>query len=71
MNVQANERTRAPRPLGTVAPQIVARRAYEIWQCHGRPSGTAMQDWLQAEAQLQVAGVLRVGRREKHTSNTP
>jgi len=31
----------------------VAMRAYEIWQRRGCPQGTAMQDWLEAEAELR------------------
>ncbi|HVA48542.1 MAG TPA: DUF2934 domain-containing protein [Pirellulales bacterium] len=59
------EARQAGRSLGRMAPQIVARRAYHIWQSHGRPSGTATTDWLQAEAELQAAGLLRRGRCEK------
>jgi hypothetical protein len=30
----------------------IAQRAYERWLCHGCPSGTAVQDWLEAEAEV-------------------
>jgi hypothetical protein len=32
---------------------MVARRAYEIWQRHGCPEGTEFHDWLAAEAELR------------------
>jgi hypothetical protein len=31
----------------------IAQRAYEKWVKRGRPSGTDVQDWLEAEAELQ------------------
>jgi hypothetical protein len=45
--------------------QVVARRAYQIWQSHGCPAGTAEGDWLQAEAEMQRAGSFRSGRCER------
>jgi hypothetical protein len=33
-----------------------AERAFELWQAHGCPQGSAEQDWLQAEAELQAEG---------------
>lgn len=35
--------------------EMIARRAYEIWQRHGCPSGTAFHDWLAAKAELRSA----------------
>jgi hypothetical protein len=35
---------------------LIAQRAYELWQQEGRPDGRAWQHWLQAERELQVAG---------------
>ncbi|HZU35625.1 MAG TPA: DUF2934 domain-containing protein [Gemmataceae bacterium] len=32
----------------------IAARAYEKWCRRGRPHGTAMQDWLEAERELQL-----------------
>ena len=32
--------------------QLIERRAYERWRAKGCPSGTALQDWLEAEAEL-------------------
>jgi len=34
--------------------QRIARRAYEIYESHGRTPGRADQDWLQAEAEYAV-----------------
>jgi hypothetical protein len=34
--------------------EMIAVRAYEIWQRHGCPAGTAFQDWLAAEAELRL-----------------
>ncbi len=31
----------------------IAMRAYEKWVQRGRPHGTHMQDWLEAERELQ------------------
>jgi hypothetical protein len=31
----------------------IAKRAYEKWVKRGRPNGTHMQDWLEAEAELK------------------
>lgn len=33
--------------------EMIARRAYQIWQRHGCPMGTAFHDWLAAEAELR------------------
>ena len=35
------------------SPEMVARRAYQIWQDHGCPAGTQFQDWLAAETDLR------------------
>ena len=41
------------KPLA-VPHEKVAARAYEKWCKRGRPQGTAMQDWLEAERELQM-----------------
>src|SRR5262249_61327648 len=41
-------------------PHDVAARAYTIWQNKGRPRDTALEDWLQAEAELDRAGQLQL-----------
>ena len=33
----------------------VGELAYQLWQAHGCPDGTAEQDWLDAERQLRTA----------------
>jgi len=32
----------------------IAMRAYEKWCQRGRPQGTELQDWMEAEAELRV-----------------
>lgn len=36
-----------------VPHELVAKRAFEKWCVKGRPQGTAVQDWLDAERELQ------------------
>jgi hypothetical protein len=40
--------------------RLIERRAYECWKARGCPKGTALQDWLQAEA--DVAAELEMQR---------
>jgi hypothetical protein len=41
-------------PAGAALLQeLIAKRAYAIWQARGCPSGTAVNDWFQAEAELR------------------
>lgn len=51
--------------LAKLPHQVVARRAYHIWQSHRCPEGSAAADWSQAEAELRRAGEFRSGRRER------
>jgi hypothetical protein len=48
--------------LNATHPEIshdeIARRAYEIWQSRGCPSGDGAEDWQRAQAEL-VAGRAR------------
>jgi hypothetical protein len=37
-----------------VPHEKIAMRAYEKWVKRGRPHGTHVQDWLEAERELQV-----------------
>jgi len=37
----------------TPAHDEIAKRAYEKWCKRGRPQGTHMQDWFEAEAELR------------------
>ena len=46
--------TPPPRGLAGVPSEKVAARAYEIWVRKGKPSGTEVQNWLEAEAELRV-----------------
>ena len=48
--------------LELLAHAIIARRAYEIWQSHGCPEGTATDDWQQAETELRAAGLFHSDR---------
>jgi Protein of unknown function (DUF2934) len=53
----ANPKTKkTPTPI-TVAPQKnieerIRRRAYELYEARGREDGRALEDWLQAEAEI-------------------
>lgn len=52
--------------LANPAPQAsVARRAYQIWQSHGCPEGTADDDWRQAEAEMRRENASYADRREE------
>jgi hypothetical protein len=37
-----------------VSHEKIAMRAYEKWIKRGRPQGTEMQDWLEAEKELKA-----------------
>ena len=39
---------------GKIAQEKIALRAYEKWCKRGRPHGTHVQDWLEAERELQA-----------------
>lgn len=54
-----------PPEAGKPSADMIARRAYQIWESHGRPSGTSEQDWAQAESELRSASPFRIGRRER------
>jgi hypothetical protein len=45
-----------PSSPSSAAPsqEAIAQRAYLKWQARACPSGTALQDWLEAEAELKV-----------------
>jgi hypothetical protein len=50
--------TAKPAAAGTAQAAIpherIAQRAYEKWIQRGRPQGTDMQDWIEAEAELRA-----------------
>jgi hypothetical protein len=54
-------------PTVTVPHDKIAMRAYEKWLKRGCPHGTAMQDWLEAEAELKA----EVGRPGASTTPPP
>lgn len=64
-SLKAPTRAASGEPNPHPSHEIVALRAYEIWQRHGCPVGTDAQDWLQAETELREAGPFRSGRCEK------
>jgi hypothetical protein len=39
---------------GKVPPEKIAMRAYEKWCQRGRPNGSHLQDWLEAERELHA-----------------
>jgi hypothetical protein len=41
-----------------VTHDMIARRAYSKWQARGYPHGTALKDWLEAEAELRALATL-------------
>lgn len=47
------------RPSTLPTREMVARRAFEIWQRHGCPAGTSFHDWLAAEAELRCSRCAR------------
>ncbi|HWB07641.1 MAG TPA: DUF2934 domain-containing protein [Pirellulales bacterium] len=62
--IRRTQREAIPTPAGVVTPgpkpeysfpthDMIARRAYEIWERHGCPRGTEFQDWLAAESELR------------------
>jgi len=44
------------RPASEVTPEAIAVRAYEIYLSRGGSHGHSIDDWLQAERELQVSG---------------
>lgn len=61
----SHERQGRHRRPSAPARQVVAIRAYHIWESRGCPDGTAVDDWLQAEGELQAASKFRSGQREQ------
>lgn len=56
---QLTTETREPQPLGVVTAPIdiphdlIAKRAYEIWEAKIRLANDATRNWLEAEAELR------------------
>jgi hypothetical protein len=40
------------KPLETIVEHEVQKRAYELYEQRGKGSGFALQDWLEAEAEV-------------------
>ena len=40
--------------LSNLRHQLIARRAYEKWRAKGSPSGSALQDWREAEEEVDA-----------------
>jgi len=59
-----------PKPTSTQTSSIphekIALRAYEKWVKRGRPAGTDLQDWIEAEAELKA----EVGRSTTSTGTS-
>ena len=43
----------APAPRREITSEIIAARAYTIWEQKGRPQGCDLENWLLAESQLK------------------
>jgi hypothetical protein len=43
-----------PEPDSPLKQQLIADRAYEIWEASGHPEGTDVEDWLNAERQIEA-----------------
>lgn len=41
-------------PTTPLPHEQIAMRAYEKWVKRGRPAGTDVQDWMEAEAELRA-----------------
>ncbi len=48
-----------------VLPDLIARRAYELFELRGRAPGRALEDWLKAEREVRLhfTDAFRVARR--------
>jgi hypothetical protein len=42
--------------------RLTERRAYERWRAKGCPSGTALQDWLEVDTELEMQRWSCLGR---------
>jgi hypothetical protein len=48
-------------PTVHISHDKIAMRAYEKWVKKGRPHGTDVQDWMEAEAELKAEGTRTSG----------
>lgn len=68
---QDNDTTRVKTAKGAPSVEEIRARAHELWVQRGRPSGTADQDWADAEQQLQEAAESRVDlEQQRHKSGS-
>ena len=44
---------RSVTPKREITPEVIAARAYVIWEQKGRPHGCDLENWLLAESQLK------------------
>lgn len=51
--VTAPAKTPAPRPTREITTDLIAARAYILWEQQGRPHGRDVANWLLAESQLK------------------
>ena len=43
------------------APEYIRKRAYQLFEMRGRQSGQELEDWLQAEREIESRfGILRI-----------
>lgn len=45
--------SQTPAPQREITTELIAKRAYIIWEQQGRPQGREMANWLLAESQLK------------------
>ena len=53
--VPAAQQIIAPESWPAETLSCIQQRAYELWQARGGGSGSALDDWLQAEAEFKQA----------------
>jgi len=53
--LEQSARSQEPARLGVVAPEVIALRAYQLFQERGSTSGHELDDWLRAEREMHEA----------------
>ena len=51
---RAKRKKKATPMRSKVNLELVRKRAYHIWEAKGRPNDSAVQDWAQAEQELNA-----------------
>jgi Protein of unknown function (DUF2934) len=54
MKTQSRVNAKIVRSKSGIPRELIEQRAYVIWQRRGCPPGTAIQDWMQAEKELET-----------------